>query len=111
MKMFRRIVIALLAFVVVLYFAGMAVLYVFQRNFQYEPEGSLLARDDARCEAAGCGLAVHGLTVRLVRRPTGCAGDLLVSPGFQRLGRGGVVAVDVDDHRVSPKAARERGEV
>ncbi len=42
-------------------------------------EGSLLAREDARCEAAGCGLAVHGLTVRLVRRPTGCAGDLLVS--------------------------------
>jgi hypothetical protein len=27
------------------------------------------------------------------------AGDLLVAPGFQRLGRGGVVAVAIDDQR------------
>src|SRR5882762_7177128 len=30
------------------------------------------------------------------------AGDLAVAPRFQRLRRGGVVAVDVDDHRVTP---------
>ena len=30
------------------------------------------------------------------------AGDLLVAPGLQRLGRGGVVAVEVDDHDAPP---------
>jgi hypothetical protein len=30
------------------------------------------------------------------------AGDLAVAPLFQRLGRGGVVAVDVDDHGQAP---------
>jgi hypothetical protein len=30
------------------------------------------------------------------------AGDLAVAPLFQRLGRGGVVAVDVDDHELTP---------
>jgi hypothetical protein len=34
------------------------------------------------------------------------AGDLAVAPGFQRLGRGGVVAVDVDDHGLPPSLAR-----
>ena len=43
MKLLRRIVATLAVLVVALYLAGLGVLYFFQRNFQYEPQGRLLA--------------------------------------------------------------------
>jgi fermentation-respiration switch protein FrsA (DUF1100 family) len=41
MKLLKRAAIALVTAIVVLYVAGMVVLYVYQRNFQYEPEGKV----------------------------------------------------------------------
>ena len=52
MKLFRRIVVALLVLVVVLYLGGMAALYVLQRTFQYEPEGRLLALSETTLSKA-----------------------------------------------------------
>ena len=46
MKMFRRLVFVLAVVAVVIYLAGMAALYLLQRDFQYEPRGTLLALSD-----------------------------------------------------------------
>ena len=51
-----------------------------------------------RCEAPRRG---HGRRIR-------DAGDLAVAPRLQRLGRGGVVAVEVDDHAASHLGRRSR---
>jgi fermentation-respiration switch protein FrsA (DUF1100 family) len=48
MKWLRRIVVGLVGLVLVLYLAGMAALYLFQRDFQYEPEGRFLALGETR---------------------------------------------------------------
>ena len=46
MKLFRRIAGTLVVVAIVFYLAGLGVLYFFQRNFQYDPEGAVLALSD-----------------------------------------------------------------